>query len=377
MKGLRTIARFLVLAAAAVALLSAASIAEAVRLKNLARIDGVRTNLLTGYGIVVGLAGSGDSPRSLATRQSIINTLESFGLSVDERDISTRNAAAVIVTAELPPFAEPGNRIDAVVSSLGDARSLLGGTLLLAPLQAANGDVYALAQGQITVGGFQFDLNGNLVQKNHPTVGLVSGGAQVEKEVPVSLLDDERYIKVVLNQSDFTTANRLVDSVNNAFDSNIAFAEHAGRVRIEVPGDQRNLVRFISEIENLEVQPDMSARVVINERTGTIVAGGNVTVSPVVIAHANIRLTISTDFEVSQPSFVTTVRSSGISSVVVPDTEIEVDEPLAAAVDLPNDTTIADLVTALRQIKTSTRDVITILQGIKAAGALHAELVIQ
>lgn len=363
--------------AACTALMMFSLTAEAVRVKDLARVEGVRANMLTGYGIVVGLAGSGDSPRSLATQQSVVNALLDFGISLDHNDMSTRNVAAVVLTAELPPFASAGSRIDVVVSSLGDARSLVGGTLLLAPLRAANGQIFALSQGQISVGGFKFDLNGNLVQKNHPTVGTIPNGAIIEVEPGVNLMTEDRQVRLVLHESDFTTTNRLVDSINDAFGSRLAKPVHAGRVRIAVPSDYDEIVRFIADLESIEVTPDRSARVVVNERTGTVVSGGNVQIGAVTISHGNIKLSISTDYRVSQPRYVTSIRSPGIATAIVPDTDIAVEEDVAEAVDLAGDATVADLVTALRQIRTSTRDVIIILQAIKAAGALHAELIIQ
>ena len=353
-----------------------AAAAEGVRLKNIARIEGVRTNSLTGYGLVIGLSGTGDTSRSKATQQSVVNALLEFGVSVQPGDVSTRNAAAVIVTAELPAFAQAGDKIDVVVSSLGDARSLVGGTLLLAPLRAANGGVYALAQGQVSIGGFKFDLNGNVVQKNHPTTGIISNGAAVEREVAVQLTTAARELNIILNDSDFTTASRVVKALNKKLGDRRARAVHAGRISVAMPeGD--DLVTLLASIENTRIRPDIPARIVINERTGTVVSGGSVKVESVTISHGNIKLTVATDFVVSQPSFVTAVRTRGISSIVVPDTEIDVEEDVATAVDLPDNTTIADLVTALRQIKTSTRDIIVILQAIKAAGALHAELVVQ
>jgi len=326
---------------------------------------------------VVGLSGTGDTSRSKTTQQSVVNALLNFGVTVEMGDISTRNAAAVIVTAELPAFAQPGDQVDVTVSSMGDARSLVGGTLLLAPLKAANGEIYALAQGPVSIGGFKFDLNGNVVQKNHPTVGLISNGGTVERGVKVQLLSEKKDINIILNQSDFTTASRLAKAINRSLSGDYATPVHAGRINVRVPEAQTSVVDLLSKLENVRIKPDMPARIVINERTGTIVSGGNVEVEAVTISHGNIKLTISTDFQVSQPSFVTAVQSPGIASIVVPDTELDVKENIANAVDLPGNTTIADLVTALRQIKTSTRDVIVILQAIKAAGAMHAELVIQ
>ncbi len=352
----------------------------AIRLKELARIEGARDNELVGYGIVIGLAGTGDTPRSQATMQSITNTLADFGINVSADEVNSRNVAAVILTAKLPPFAQPGDKVDVSVSSLGDARSLVGGTLLMTPLKAVNGRIYALAQGQISVGGYTFDFNGNLVQKNHPTVGVVPNGASVERSTMTELVSADGTVNVLLNDPDFTTANRVKVALNQALGDNRARALHAGKIAISVPPGDFDLVGLITAIENVELTPDQVARVVINERTGTVVSGGDVKINDVTISHGEIKVVISTEYSVSQPNFgdFNIVGSNnGVRSIVVPNTTIDVNESVAAAVDLPSGTSISDLVAALRQIKTSTRDVITILQGIKTAGALHAQLIIQ
>ena len=352
----------------------------AVRLKEVARIEGARDNDIVGYGIVIGLAETGDSPRNQATMQSITNTLAQFGINVLAEDINSRNVASVIVTAKLPPFAQPGDAIDVNVSSLGDARSLVGGTLLMTPLKAVNDRVYALAQGQVSVGGFKFDFNGNVVQKNHPTVGMIPGGASVEQSTIADLVSPEGTINVILNSPDFTTANRVKQALNIRFGDDRATALHAGKISLRIPQGNFDLVDIITSIEGVELTPDRIAKVVINERTGTVVSGGNVRIDDVTISHGEIKVIISTEYSVSQPDFGNFNRigpTPGVRSIVVPNTTIDVTETVAAAVDLPSGTSISDLITALRQIKTSTRDVITILQGIKTAGALHAQLIIQ
>jgi len=352
----------------------------ATRLKELARIEGTRSNDIVGYGIVVGLAGTGDSMRSKATMQSVTNTLNQFGIRVPADDINSRNVAAVIITATLPAFAQPGDKIDVNVSSVGDARSLVGGTLLMAPLSAANNKVYALAQGQVSVGGFQFDYNGNLVQKNHPTVGMIPGGGSIERGTTTDLLSADGTINILLDDPDFTTASRIKKALNAEFGQPLASAVSAGKVAISLPENSGDLVDIITIIENVELVPDQVARVVINERTGTVISGGNVRLDDVTISHGELKVVISTDYLVSQPNlgnFNVGGVSPGVRTVVVPDTDIQVTEDYATAVDLPSGTSISDLVTSLRQIKTSTRDVITILQGIKRAGALHAQLIIQ
>ncbi|HEX5513579.1 MAG TPA: flagellar basal body P-ring protein FlgI [Gammaproteobacteria bacterium] len=348
-----------------------------VRLKDLGRFDGVRDNALTGYGLVVGLAGTGDSGRSEATLQSVANALRAFGVMVSAEQLNSRNVAAVFLTANLPAFAEPGHKLDINVSSVGDARSLLGGTLLLAPLRGPDQRIYALAQGPVSVGGFKYDLFGNVAQKNHPTVGVVPEGATVERALGADVVRDDGSLSFVLYGPDFTTADRIADAINQSLGSSRARAVHAGRVRISMTEAERTeLVRVIRRIEALPITPDYKAVVVVNERTGTVVAGGDVTISAVSISHGDLKVAISTDFVVSQP-FVFGENNFGPSTVVVPDTAIEVEDGKSGAVALPAGATVTDLVSALNKIDTSARDVITILQAIRRAGALHAELVVQ
>lgn len=348
-----------------------------VRLKDLGRFEGVRDNPLTGYGLVIGLAGTGDSGRSEATLQSIANALRSFGIVITPEQLNSRNVAAVFITAQLPGFAEPGRKLDVNVSSVGDARSLLGGTLLLAPLKGPDQRIYALAQGPVSVGGFKYDLFGNVAQKNHPTVGIVPEGATVERALEADVVRDDGSLNFLLYGPDFTTADRIAVSVNRALGASRAQAVHAGRVRIALSDVERlDLVRVIRQIEGLAIEPDHKAMVVVNERTGTVVAGGDVTVSAITITHGDLKVAISTDFIVSQP-LVIGENNFGARTAIVPDTAIEVTEGQGAAVALPAGATVADLVTALNKINTSARDVITILQAIRRAGALHAELVVQ
>lgn len=348
-----------------------------VRIKELARLSGAKENALVGYGLVTGLAGTGDSSRSGATTQSIRNMLLRFGVNVPADTVRSRNTAGVMITATLPPYAQPGDKLDANITSLGDARSLLGGTLLLTHLMGSNNEVYALAQGPISVGGFSFDLNGNLVQKNHPTAATLAGGATVERSTRSPMINESGNIQYVLYDPDLATAKRIADSINQTLGGQYAHALDAARVRIERPGRSRDaLVSDLTAIEEARVVPDNPARVVINERTGTVVSGGNVRISPVTITHGDLNVTISTEFIVSQPSFVFRT-GPGVRSVVVPDTEIEVEEEELVGVNLPNSSTVAELVTALNQVKATSRDMITILQSIRTAGALHAELIVQ
>jgi len=347
-----------------------------VRLKEIARVQGVRDNALAGYGLVIGLAGTGDSSKNRLTIQSVANTLSHFGVNISPDDLNSKNVAAVMVTATLPPFAESGQKLDVSVSSLGDARSLSGGILLLTPLDGADGKLYALAQGALSVGGYEVRALGSSEQKNHPTVGRVPDGAEVEREAPLGLAEDGRTLDVVLYQPDFTTAERIAESLrrNAGVD---AVAEHAGKVRVTFATPPRDLVQAISQIENVPVSPDEIARVVVNERTGTVVSGGDVRLGAVTISQGDLRIQVQTDYLVSQPDGVIVNPSRNIGTAVVPQANINVQDPEARVVSIPNGATVADLIAALRAIHLSTRDVITILQSIKDAGALRGELVIQ
>jgi flagellar P-ring protein FlgI len=349
-----------------------------VRLKDLGRIDGVRDNMIVGYGVVTGLAGTGDSSRSQATLQAIVNALQSFGVNVTISQLSTRNVAGVMVVATLPAYARPGDKIDVNVSSAGDARSLAGGTLLMMPLYGPDKAIYALAQGPLSVGGYKYELNGNSVQRNHPTAGTISEGATVERNVAAKIIKDDRRIEVLLSDPDYTTASRVAEAINANLRTPVAHALDAGRIAVEVPlADRDRLVDFVALVENTIVQPDQRARVVVNERTGTVVSGADVRISAVTVTHGNLRVAIATDYLVSQPTGVFVRPSSSIATQVVPQTRVEVNEENVNVVSLPSDTRVADLVEALNKIKTNTRDVIAVLQSIKAAGALHAELILQ
>lgn len=351
--------------------------AEGVRIKDLGRIESVRDNSLTGYGLVTGLAGTGDSSRSKATLQSVVNVLDKFGVNVSVDQLNSRNVAAVMVTTNLPPFTGSGDKLDVNVSSMGDARSLVGGTLLMTPLYGPDKKIYALAQGPLSVGGYQYDLNGNLIQKNHPTAATIPDGAIVENATPSEILDEGGSLDIVLFNPDFTTAQRMVVSLNEIFGENIAHAVDAGHIQVKVTESRQDrIVDFVARLENLTVTPDQRARVVVNERTGTIVSGGDVRISKVTVSHGDLKVSIVTDYLVSQPNLLIE-PGAGVRTAVVPQTRIDVNEGSANSVSLPTGTTVADLVTALNRIKSSTRDIIAILQGIKRSGALHAELVIQ
>ncbi|MEO7065604.1 MAG: flagellar basal body P-ring protein FlgI [Rhodanobacter sp.] len=362
----------LLLSSCAVAWADSAS----VRLKEIARVEGVRDNALTGYGLVVGLAGTGDSNKNRLTVQSVANTLSHFGVNISPDDLNSRNVAAVMVTTKLPAFAESGQQLDVSVSSLGDARSLAGGTLLETPLKGPDDKLYALAQGPLSVGGYEVRAYGSSEQKNHPTVGRVPNGALVERAAPVGLDSGGHTLDIVLYQPDFTTAERVAESLRrNAGFS--AVAEHAGMVRVTFAQPPQDLVRTISLIENVPVIPDQAARVVVNERTGTVVSGGDVRLGAVTISQGSLRIVVQTTYQVSQPDGVIVNPSRNIGTAVVPQANINVQEPEAKLVTIPGGATVADLIGALRAIHLSTREVITILQSIKDAGALRGELIIQ
>lgn len=350
---------------------------NSVRLKEVARVAGVRDNPLTGYGLVFGLSGSGDSPRNKATLQSVANTLKAYGVNVALEDLSSRNVAAVLVTAKLPAFSEPGQMLDVLVSSAGDARSLNGGTLLLTPLFGPDGKAYAIAQGAISVGGYQFEAETASVQKNHPTVGVIPSGASVEQSPVMQLAKNTNQLSILLNTPDFTMANRVVLAINKEYPQLQVHAEHAGKVSIDYPTGIANIVSEVSKIENIFVNPERKPRIVINERTGTVVSGGDVRLGKVSISQGDLRVEISTEYSVSQPDGIFLGPSRGIRSIVIPNSKISTQESIAPLVTVPEGASVADLLAALRGIRLPTRNVIAVLQAIKAAGALDGELVIQ
>ncbi len=275
--------------------------ATVVRIKDLATVYGTAGHKLIGYGLVVGLEGTGDSRRTLFTAQSLANMLEQFGVTVPAAAIRADNVAAVMVTAELPPEAKPGTKIDVTVSSIGDAESLQGGTLLVTPLRAADGEIYAIAQGPVSIGGFNVAAGGSKVQKNHPVVGRVPNGGQIVRELHASIAADSR-ITIILHTPDFTTAVRIAEAINSHMGWHIARPISQAVVEVAVPDQWAgDVVRFVSYVESIPVQPDVPARVVINERTGTVIIGGNVRILPVAIAHGGLTIEIKTRWEVSQP----------------------------------------------------------------------------
>ncbi len=346
---------------------------EAARIKDLVNVNGVRANKLIGFGLVIGLANTGDQATNVFfSIQTMVNMLQKLGVTVPEdrvNQLQFKNAATVMVTAELPPFARQGDRIDVVVSSLGDARSLQGGTLLMTPLKGTDSITYAIAQGPISIGGFSVLGQAQGVQKNHPNVGRIAGGAIVEKELP-DFFNAQDEISLSLKRTDFTTGSRVARAIN--FKMKDVFAEPIdGRtIRVKVPKFYKNNVPgFITKIETLEVEPDTIAKVIIDERTGTVVMGDNVRISTVAVAHGNLFVQITETPEVSQPAPL----SQG-QTTVVPRTEITVEEEENRLLIVPKGIGIGEVVNALNAIGVTPRDLIAILQAIKASGSLHAEL---
>jgi flagellar P-ring protein precursor FlgI len=358
---------------AALAVLAPAA-AGAARLKDIAAIEGVRSNQLSGYGMVIGLNGTGDSQQTIFTVQSILNMLRRKGitLNVNPRQLQLKNVAAVVVTATLPPFPHAGNRIDVVVSSLGDAKSLQGGTLLQTPLFGADQEVYAVAQGPVSLGGgFSAAAVGAKAQKSHPTTAFISGGATVEREIPVDLGADG-VLTVTLQQPDFTTASRVAAAINGHLGRSAAISKDAGTIEVALAGgSQEEAVHVATTIESLDVTPDQAARVVLNERTGTVIIGEDVRVAPVAVAHGSLTVQVKTDFGVSQPA---PFAERG-ETVVVPDTTLTVEEgaPRSLAVLRPG-VNLGQLVAALNALGVTPQDLMAILQAIRAAGALQANI---
>ncbi len=347
------------------------STAEASRIKELAQLEGVRSNQLVGYGLVVGLNGTGDSSGTQFTTQSLVNMMERLGVIVDPNKVKVANVAAVVVTASLPPFARAGSTIDVSVSSVGDAGNLAGGTLLMTPLKAADGKIYAVSQGALVVGSLAFGGKAAKVQKNHPTAGRIPGGALVEREVPF-VFGQIPELNYRLKDSDFTTVSRMSAAVNSHFGASLARSLDAGQMQVQVPDSYRErMVDFVAELERLDVIPDTLARIVVNEKTGTIVMGEKVRISTVAVSHGNLSLIISELTNVSQPGPL----SRG-ETVTTPETLIGVAEEKGNLVVMEQGVSIGDVASALNAIGATPRDLIAIFQAIKAAGALYADLVI-
>ena len=344
-------------------------VSAAVRVKEVAAIEGVRDNQLIGYGLVVGLNGTGDKRQTYFSSQTLANLLERMGVQVSPTAMLVRNTAAVMLTANLPPFAQPGIRIDVQVAAIGDATNLQGGLLILTPLKAADGQVFAVAQGPVVTGGFVAGRGaGNATTVNHPTAGRVPSGAIVERAAP-SVIPGGK-LRLQLRQSDFTTAARLADVVNKAFSSPLAQCESAGLVVVDVPPQFRaRAVEFIAAIESLTLDVDRLQRIIVNERTGTIAAGREIRIRPIAILHGALSVEVQTKLDVSQPAPL----SQG-KSMVVPEVTTKVAEEKAKSIQLQDGATVDDLVKALTAIGSTARDVIAILQSLQAAGALDAEI---
>ncbi len=344
---------------------------NATRLKELVSIEGVRDNQLIGYGLVVGLRGTGDRQQTLFSAQSLANLLQQMGVATNPAILRVANTAAVMVTATLPPFAQPGMHIDVTASSIGDAPNLQGGQLLLTSLKGVDGQVYAISQGPVVTGGFSASRSGSGATVNHPTVGRIPGGATIERLAPT--LSPSGHVKLQLIQPDFTTALRISAAINDKFADGkppLAKPENSALVAVTIPADyDSRAVEFIAEVEALTVHADRPARVVINERTGTIVMGKEVRVSPVAIMHGNLTVEIQTVNTVSQPAPLTQGQTA-----VVPQTSVGAREEKSRSLVLKQGATVEELVRALGSIGSTPRDVIAILQSLRAAGALEADI---
>lgn len=340
------------------------------RLKDIASLKGARDNQLVGYGLVVGLNGTGDGSGTKFTVQSLVNMMERLGIHTLPDQVKVANVAAVMVTANLAPFARVGSKMDVLVSSIGDAKSLQGGTLLLTPLRGVDKQVYALAQGPLLVGGFaSAGAAGGGVQKNHPTVARIPGGASIEKEIPFDFnrLDS---LTIALHQPDFTTALRVSRTINRCMEVPLAVPADAGTIHIQVPEAYReNLVGLVASLEHLDIVPDIKAKIILDERTGTVVMGEDVRISSVAIAHGNLSVHIKEEKNVSQP----TPFSEG-QTVVTDTSQVNVSEENSRLILMPRGTSLGDVVKALNAIGVSPRDLIAVFQAIKASGALQAEL---
>lgn len=351
--------------------------AGAVRVKDLASVKGVRNNQLIGYGLVVGLNGTGDGNKAAFTTQALVNMLKNMNIPVNERDIKVKNVAGVLVTATLPPFVKPGQAIDVALSSLGDASSLQGGTLVATPLKGLDNQVYAIAQGPVSIGGFQTrgtPPDGS--QDNHLTVARIPAGATVEREVPVSFKNKDT-ITLSLNNADFTTVSRLAKAVNTYLNGPYANAMDGATVAIEVPEPfKTHEVGFIAALENLEVQPDTKAKVVVDERTGTIVMGENVRISDLALSHGNLSIQVSAQADSAIPREM-------IGQILTDEMVKKMTKSIAAPggnnqqnklITLTPGITLGEMVRALNSVGAAPRDLIAIFQAIKAAGAMQAEL---
>ena len=355
---------------AAVLVWLASGVAQGERIKDLVSLQGVRTNQLAGYGLVVGLDGSGDqTTQTPFTVQSIANMLGQMGINLPPGNLQLKNVAAVMVTASLPAFAKPGQTIDVTVSSLGNAKSLRGGTLVMTPLKGADGQVYAMSQGSVLVGGAGASAGGSSAQVNHLSVGRIPAGATVERAVNTPLGQGD-YVNLELNQSDFTTADRVVQAVNRRFGAGTASAADGRLVRVRAPRDDNQRVAFLAQMENLPIQPGAgAAKVILNGRTGSVVMNQTVEGDNCAVAHGNLSLTIGSETQVSQPA----PFSQG-ETVVAQGAQIDIKTQKGELVSLPASPSLGEVVKALNAVGATPQDLLAILQAMKAAGALRAEL---
>jgi len=350
--------------------------ANAARLKDVAHVDGFRTNQLFGYGLVFGLNGTGDKQNTEFTVQTLANLLQEYNIRVNPDDVRVKNVAAVMVTAEVPAFVQPGTRLDATVSSVGDASSLSGGTLLMTPLKGPDGKVYAVAQGPVSLGGGYTAIGvGAKISKNHQTAGRITAGVLVERAIPSAIVSRDDQVQVNVDKPDFTTAKRLTEALNRSFLGIVAHAISPGVILVNVPENfKTNPVAFISALESVEMNPDNPARIVVNERTGTVIIDNNVRIAPVAVAHGGLHITIKTEQRVSQPN-----PFGGGRTVVVPDTTITVQEPEnRQLIELPggNGVSLSEMVQALNSLGVTPRDLIAVFEALRGSGALQAELVV-
>jgi flagellar P-ring protein precursor FlgI len=373
---MRSISAVLAFAVALTNPVQSAAASGAARIKDIARMEGSRAHALVGYGIVSGLAGTGDSPVNRTTRQTLANLLSQFDLTLPPEAIASRNVAVVLVSANLPNFLRTGSSVDVTVTSLGDARSLEGGSLLLTPLKGPDNKVYVLAQGPLTVGGYRYEANGSVGQKNHPTVATVPGGGFVEVAPPAPDLARGDSFVVSLLEPDYTNAARVADAINAELGAGSALARNPDAVEVRIPPAWRSrFVDLMRTIESLQIAPDFRARVIVNERTGTVVSGVDVQIAPVAISYGDLRISIVTEHSVSQPQLLID-PGSAIRTELTANSRIDLQESGGALVTQPGGT-IADLVQALARLGISARDVVSVLKALKAAGALHAELIVQ
>jgi flagellar P-ring protein precursor FlgI len=348
----------------------ATATAAADRIKDVATVEGVRGNQLTGFGLVVGLEGTGDDASSPVVRRSLAKLLKRLDISIDADELRAKNVAAVMITAELPPFARPGQAIDVVVSSVGSAKSLAGGTLIATPLKGADQRSWAVAQGQLAVGGFLVEASAGTQRKNHVTVARIPGGATIERGAPTVMPRKE--LVLVLRQPDFTTATRVAVAIEGALGAGAAIPRDAGTVVVPIPGAWRDKVpALLATIEAVSVEPDVVARVVVDERTGTVVLGGEVRLAPAAIAYGGLTVEISEQPEVSQPEPLGRGRTA-----VVPRSQVGVTEVAGDLHALPASVSVSEVASTLNRLGVKPRDLIAILSALKAAGALRAELVV-